>query len=192
MFGVPHVCGIRLCSINRGRNQISCMQAWYAQKVPQLVKMSARSLSVRNVSMISLGASRTLRWRWWRLSNWSSNVFPFLFHVPSGNNSHSELENGPLKTWIYVDLPIFQMVDLSIVFWDCLPGRVKIVKQRKSRDWTSSVLPARRAASFFCLAEMMNKKLTCSWVAQRVNRVNLIFVFLENPIFLLYIRFPYL
>jgi hypothetical protein len=46
--------------------------------------------------------------------------------VPSGNNSHSEQENGPLK-----------MVDLSIVFWGCLPGRVKIVKQRKSRDWTS-------------------------------------------------------
>jgi hypothetical protein len=31
------------------------------------------------------------------------------------------------------------------------------------------LLSARRAASFFRLAEMMNKKLTCSWVAQRVN-----------------------
>ena len=141
MFGVPHLFGTRLWHQStgvgirfRGMNQCSYMQAWYAQKVPQLVKMSARSLSVRNVSMISLGASRTLRWRWWRLCFMIFECAPFsIGDVPSGNNSHSELENGPLKTWIY---PL-KMVDLSIVFWGCLPGRVKIVKQRKSRDWTS-------------------------------------------------------
>ena len=38
--------------------------------------------------------------------------------IPSGKLTVCDIENGPVEI---VDLPSYKMVDLSIVFWDCLP-----------------------------------------------------------------------
>ena len=45
--------------------------------------------------------------------------------LPSGNFLHRDMEHCPVQI---VDLPSYNMVDLSIVFWDCLPGRVWSLK----------------------------------------------------------------
>ena len=89
-------------------------------------------------------------WKYWdlrpekRVISWSHLIQHVQRNLPSGKQKKFAIEHGPVEmSWIY---PL-NMVDLSIVFWDSLPGRVRVgclesfdrkghgAGRRPSQDW---------------------------------------------------------